>query len=189
MLTYTVITGVAIVANDDVKVIQKWPGSIEIINKVPTKVTYTAGEKGMTAWGCECPAIEKLHQGMATKDMFKFCLNPVYLEIKFETNPDDAPKVENVSLWYEDFLCALYLHIIDYIRLVLGIDPNLTSFEFTFSIPTSWKDDDHLVLAFRELVKLAGFDGRGSVIMELTEGEACAVFTANKLQKQFQVCC
>lgn len=188
-LTHAASAGVAIVANHDVEVIQKWPGtSTEIINKVPTKVTYTAGELGMSSWGCECPALEELKEGMAIKEMFKFYLNPRHLEKKFEKNPDDAPKLENISLWYEDFLRALFIHIIEYIQGDLEIDMNIAKIEFTFSIPTSWKDDDHLLLEFRELVKMAGFDGMGSVIMELTEGEACAVFTANKLKHQFQVC-
>ncbi|KAF8856169.1 hypothetical protein BDZ45DRAFT_727644 [Acephala macrosclerotiorum] len=186
-------TGVAICTNRTFDaqdptphVIQRWPGADVYVNKVPTRVAYTAGEIGVHSFGFECPNLEDLEEGMAIKDMFKFCLSSSFLESKEQENPSNFRKFENVKLWYEDFLTALYTHIVDYVQEDLATDLRSTSIEFIFSIPTLWKDDDLLVHVFRELVAKAGFDAAGSVIMELTEGEACAVSTAKLLDHKFE---
>lgn len=189
--------GVAICANRDAwsgkpRVIQQWPGlktdTTPInANKVPTKVGYKAGEKGIDSWGFECPSLENISRGMAIKDMFKFYLDGNFLGEKFQRNPEEIPKFEDVKSWYTDFLAALYAHIIQFLWERLRVDVKLTPIEFIFSIPTSWKDKDLMVRCFRDLVDIAGFGRAGNVIMELTEGEASAVFTAKHLWHEFQV--
>lgn len=189
-------TGVAICANQDAWdgrpiVIQQWPGlktnkTPINANKVPTIVGYKAGEKGIHSWGFECPSLENIGRGMAIKDMFKFYLDDYFLREKFQRNPEETPKLENVKSWYTDFLAALYAHIIQFLQERLRIDVRSTPIEFVFSIPTSWKDKDLIVRCFRELVDSAGFGRAGNVSMELTEGEASAVFTAKRLEHEFQ---
>lgn len=187
--------GIAFCANQDAwngkpVVIQQWPGLKASINanKVPTKVGYNAGEIGLGSWGFECPAPENIPPGSAVKDLFKFHLDNSFLGRKFQRSPQTAPKIENVKMWYIDFLTALHTHIIRFLRERLRIDVNSTPTEFIFSIPTSWNEDDLMVRCFRELVHAAGFEKAGNVIMELTEGEASAVFTAKYLGHKFQVC-
>ncbi|CZR50401.1 uncharacterized protein PAC_00273 [Phialocephala subalpina] len=172
-------------------VIQQWPGlkasRIPInANKVPTKVGYKAGEIGIDSWGFECPAPENIPPGSAVKDLFKFHLDNSFVGRKFQRSPQNAPKIENVKMWYIDFLTCLHTHIIRFLRERLRIDVNSTPTEFIFSIPTSWNESDLMVRCFRELVHAAGFEKAGNVIMELTEGEASAVFTAKHLGHKFQ---
>ncbi|KAF8852058.1 hypothetical protein BDZ45DRAFT_807834 [Acephala macrosclerotiorum] len=189
-------TGVAVCVNQDAWggrpiVIQQWPGlktnkTPINANKVPTQVGYKAGEKGIHSWGFECPSFGNIGRGMAIKDMFKFYLDDYFLGGKFQRTPEETPKLENVKSWYTDFLTALYAHIIQFLQERLRIDVRSTPIEFVFSIPTSWKDKDLSVRCFRELVDSAGFGRAGNVIMELTEGEASAVFTAKHLGHEFQ---
>ncbi|KAF8847414.1 hypothetical protein BDZ45DRAFT_754923 [Acephala macrosclerotiorum] len=179
-------TGVAIYAdhnanarNDRPVVIQQWPGTKYYVNKVPTKIAYKAGEIGIDSWGFKCPELENIDRGIAIKDMFKFSLDTGSVR--------DASNLENVKLWYRDFLDALYTHIIRYLRERLRIDITSTSIDFIFSIPTLWREKDLLVRTFHELVDKAGFGVIGNVIMELTEGEASA---SHKFQEReaFMVC-
>ncbi|KUJ23919.1 uncharacterized protein LY89DRAFT_726969 [Mollisia scopiformis] len=189
-------TGVAICTDFDapsgrethVRVIEQWPGAVEsVVKKVPTRVAYTAGELGIHSWGFGCPELSDLGGGRAIKDMFKFFLDTSYVKKKFGQGPQ-APKPENVRLWYKDFLTAIYTHIVQELRdePKIDFDSPSTSVEFVFSIPTEWKDKDDLVREFRDIVDDAGFGKTGQVHMDLTEGEAAAVFTANKLNYTFQ---
>lgn len=73
-----------------------------------------------------------------------------------------------------------------YLREQSIIDEHLTPIEFVFSIPTIWTDDA-LLQCFRELVDSSGFAATGTVIMEMTEGEAAAVFTAKSQDHSFEV--
>ncbi|KAE8449334.1 hypothetical protein EG329_008235 [Mollisiaceae sp. DMI_Dod_QoI] len=183
--------GVAIYETDGAQtgrlvVIQKWPSSSEVVSKVPTRVAYTAGEIGIHSWGLGCPELGEIGRGVAIKDMFKFFLNEHFVKGKFPAIPHQAPKIENVRMWYEDFLTALYHHIVSQLREIENIDLKLSHIEFIFSIPTAWLDNDQVLQEFRKLVDRAGFSKIGDVIMRLTEGEAAAVFTAKRLEDRFQ---
>lgn len=171
------------VRNFESYVIDTWPGTDRTECKVPTKVAYTAGEIGIHSWGFGCPELGDLRGGQAVKDMFKFFLDTS----KERFGPSQAVKLENVKLWYTDFLKALHAHIMDYLptKPRIDINNNSTSIEFVFSIPTRWKDDDELLQKFRDIVDDAGFGDH--VKMDLTEGEAAAVFTFDQLKHKFQV--
>ncbi|CZR70252.1 uncharacterized protein PAC_20153 [Phialocephala subalpina] len=183
-------TGVAICSdfnsgNGIPSVIQNWPGSNTIVNKVPTKLVYAAAEIDIRYWGMECPDLQSLEGATAIIDVFKFFLDRSHVE-KFRRVPPAAFKLENVKMWYADFLTALHGHIMRHLREQLRVDFDSTSVEFIFSIPTSWKGDDLLVGRFRELVEKSGFGNNGNVVMEMTEAEAAAVFTAKIHQHNFQ---
>lgn len=185
-------TGVAICRDFDAPnrgpvVIQDWDGDDEAMKKVPTKLTYVAGDLDISSWGFECPTLENLKPGTAIKDMFKFYLDRSFATETFRKVPDCKPKHKNVRLWYKDFLRVLHGHIVRQLREQWREDPYTTSVEYVFSIPTMWKDNDDLVREFRDLVDEAGFGDTGNVVMELTEGEAAAVFTAKQLDHKFQV--
>ena len=191
-LMFDGFTGIAVGFYDNAgtqepKVIQIWPGlESALANKVPTKVTFKAGKAGIHSWGFECPPIEELGRGMAVKDLFKFHLDPSFLKDSFESNPEAIPgDIEDVKFWYSGFLGALYHHIVKYLRDVCKEDFDATKIEYIFSLPTSWKDKDRLVQSFRRIVEVAGFGD--DVTMELTEGEASAVFTAKELNQKFRV--
>jgi hypothetical protein len=168
-------------------VIQDWDGNEVADKKVPTKLTYAAGELDISSWGFECPTLDNLGRGMAIKDMFKFYLDTSFTTEKFRRVPESIPKHKNVKLWYNDFLTALHNHIIRQLKERWQADPSATTVEYVFSIPTMWKDNDTLVREFRDIVDEAGFGKTGMVVMELTEGEAAAVFTAKQLDHRFQV--
>jgi hypothetical protein len=154
---------------------------------VPTTVAYRAGKARLHSWGFECPGIGNIGTGMAVKDMFKFYLDNNYQRDKSSRNPEDAPDtLDDVILWYTDFLNALYHHIVEYLQKGFDLDLNSTTAEFIFSLPTSWSNNHQLARIFREIVSSTEF-GAGNVIMKLTEGEAAAVFTAKHHKRTFRV--
>lgn len=156
------------------------------MNKVPTRVSYKAGKATYHSWGFKCPELEDVGPAMAIKEMFKFHLGKWFSGGDREREQNGAFELEDVKLWYKDFLSALYLHIVQYLRETWKVDVGLTTVEYIFSIPTWWGRQDQLVQIFRELVDAAGFKD-GHVIMNLTEAEASAVFTAKSLGHGFQV--
>ncbi|CZR55854.1 uncharacterized protein PAC_05742 [Phialocephala subalpina] len=182
-------TGVAIYYNaPDGRfiVLQQWPGTEDrTTSKVPTRLTYKAGEVDIHSWGFSCPELGNLGPGMAIKDMFKFYLDTYFVKQKFLRASENAPKLKDVKSWYAHFLGALHNHIMHYLQEQLIIDVHLTTIEFVFGIPTIWTDDA-LLQCFRELVDSAGFAETGTVIMEMTEGEAAAVFTAKSRDHSFE---
>lgn len=119
--------------------------------------------------------------------MFKFYLNTHFVQEKFARVPEDAPKLRYVMAWYKHFLSALHDYIMQYIRVELRLDVNSSPIEFVFSIPTIWTDAT-LVQCFRELVDTSGFALSGTVGMDLTEGEAAAIYTAKSRDHRFEVC-
>jgi hypothetical protein len=155
-------------------------------NKVPTRVAYKAGKSTYQSWGFNCPQPGKVGPAMAVKEMFKFHLGKWFLKEDQKLGQEDDIELEDVKLWYKDFLSALYLHIVQFLRETWKVDVGLTTVEYIFSIPTSWNKNDQLVQTFRELVDAAGFSD-GYVIMNLTEAEASAISTAKLLDHEFQV--
>ena len=153
---------------------------------MPTRVAYKAGKATYHSWGFECPELEDVGPAMAVKEMFKFRLGEWFLKKDHQQGQKDAIELEDVKLWYKDFLSALYLHIVQCLRETWYVDVGLTTVEYIFSIPTSWRGEDELVNTFRELVNAAGFSD-GYVIMNLTEAEASAVSIAKLLGHSFKV--
>jgi len=170
-------------------VIQRWPGSNMLENKVPTKVAYKAAcARNPHSWGFECPPLEDVGPAMAVKDLFKFYLDERFLRESFERNPQAIPgTIEDVKLWYRDFLSVLHAHISSHLTNPPWlVDLDSTKVEYIFGLPTSWKDDVRLVKAFTQVVGESGF-GTNNVIMGLTEGEAAAVYTAKNLEHKYKV--
>ncbi|QSS60708.1 hypothetical protein I7I51_05509 [Histoplasma capsulatum] len=54
--------------------VNRWPGTTEIANKVPTKLWYQAGCRKPISWGFDEP--DELHPGMDVVDCFKLYLDP-----------------------------------------------------------------------------------------------------------------
>jgi hypothetical protein len=183
--------------------IQNWPGADEVINKVRTAVAYRAGGVGVHSWGVGCPAPEDVPREMAVKENFKLFLDESYMEKAFRdlegalgVRPRfETPKIEEVKLWYRDFLRMLYLYITDYFEKKFKHEWKVMRVEYLFSVPTTWSEDI-VVRDYREIAKEAGFGMKGndSLIIGLTEAEASAAYTtmnvctANGPRHQFQVC-
>jgi len=124
---------------------------------------------------------------MAVKDMFKFYLDKTFLRDKFEGNFEAAPgNLDDVVLWFGDFLRELYAHIKKYLQDIWKVDFNLTKVEYIFGLPTSWKDNYKLVQLFRSTAVEAGFR-TDNIILDLTEAEASAIFTAKHTDEEFKV--
>jgi hypothetical protein len=172
-------------------VIQRWPGSDVLENKVPTRLAYKAGNARPHSWGLACPSLEGVGPAMAVKELFKFYLDKPSLADSFKRNPEGAPGTHHdVMVWYTDFLAALYGHTVAHLKgPPWHVDWGSTQVEFIFSLPTSWKGNDRLVEDFEEIVKDAGFGSgeNSSLVIGLTEGEAAAVSTATSLGHKYKV--
>ncbi|KAH8807183.1 hypothetical protein F5884DRAFT_339040 [Xylogone sp. PMI_703] len=178
-------TGVAICAHNSTtifgpSIIQEWPGvpEGEIVNRVPTQIAYDARIRtGIHSWGFECPKPEQIDHGITVVDNFKHWLDSRMLLENFQNKPDDAPSLEDVKIWYIDFLTALHNHIKQYIKSKWNVDFNETKIQYSFSIPVSWAHDLKIALAFKEVISRAGFE---NAIMELAESEAVVIFAARE---------
>ena len=175
--------------------IQKWPGGdtagTKVTNKVPTRVTYKAGDLRARSWGFACPSPKQLSPNMTVSELFKFLLDKKVLdEVNKRKAEDDQESMENIKKWFTDFLGKLHDHILLYLGdTAWSVDWHSTKFEYIFSLPTSWELNDELVEDFREIVEQAGFgtEPNSSVTIELTEGVASAVYTAKSVDHNFNV--
>ncbi|KAH0543032.1 hypothetical protein FGG08_002640 [Glutinoglossum americanum] len=191
-------TGVAICSPDRMGpgesitpvVIQRWP-SVEkfIINKVPTLVTYRAGDFHINSWGFACPPLGEIGPAMSVRGYFKFFLDEDHLiEANREIPEDEQYDIRSVRGWYTDFLTALHSHIIAHLEAHPWlVDWSSTKVEYIFSLPTMWKDRDDLVRDFEGIVRQTFNPGENcSVVIGLTEGEASAVYTAKGIGHQYK---
>lgn len=171
--------------------VNKWPGSHEVVNKVPTQVCYRAGYKRYR-WGFECPAPSELERTMDVIEYFKLYLDPALLGRRIDLENFPIYQEENVQMWWEDYLKALYGHIAEHINTALreyGLgDWKSNRIEYIFSIPTTWAGS-RVIEVFRKIVKKAGFGEyeNHSVHIKLTEAEAAAVYTAKSSNHQESV--
>lgn len=97
--------------------------------------------------------------------------------------------MDEVEMFYEDYLRLLYTHI----EFKLKPELSRTSWhnakiEFIFSVPTTWKPPT--VEKFRAITKRAGFGTAWGhkVSIGLTEAEAAAVHTSVEASGIFEVC-
>jgi hypothetical protein len=192
--------GVAICALDETKsgksitpvVIQKWPGTGEtVLNKVPTTLTYKAGNGCPRSWGSACPPLGNIGRGMGIIELFKFFLDEKILKELCKDSPEDAPgDIGDVRKWFTDFLSALHKHIEAHLEAPpWGVSWHSTKIEYIFALPTLWKNEDALIDSFKDVVKNAGFNPSTncSVTFRLTEAEASAVYTAEILKRKYRV--
>ncbi|CZR64596.1 uncharacterized protein PAC_14494 [Phialocephala subalpina] len=188
-------TGVAFCAYDNVshqnpQVIQDWPGlpgTPAVANKVPTCIAYRAGISKPRSWGFECPDFGNVENGMAVLDLFKFQLQILITKKGVPRQGGVEVEMRDVKNWYRDFLRALYMRIGKHLKekLEMDFEGGTVPVDYIFSVPTMWKNNHELVGAFRQVVDEAGFSS-GNVTMELTEGEAAAVFTATRSNHTFK---
>ena len=163
------------------RVIQKWPDSTRVENKVPTAIQYRAGNKNILSWGFGCPLPRKEPETRVI-DRFK-----LYLDNKFLDEAPGRPRRpgthNDVQMWFEDFLKGLYNHITDHLCRELKLD-RLETVQFVFSVPTAWGTAELETL--ESVVKRAGFgtETTHSVVIKLTEAEAAAVYTARSPKHQ-----
>ena len=174
--------------------VQKWPGSdttgSKISNKVPTVLTYRAGDLRVRSWGFACPSRRELGPRRNT-GLFKFLLDEEYLEKLNREKPDDDPEhIENVRKFFTDFLSKLHEHVVAQLEdSPWRVDWRTTKVEYIFSLPTSWEKNDELVEEFGKIIEKAGFGSEENSIVSigLTEGVASAVYTAKSLNHNFKV--
>lgn len=166
--------------------VNRWPGTTEIANKVPTKLWYQAGCRKPISWGFDEP--DELHPGMDVVDCFKLYLDP---DFNFANNAEMFWTHEDVQTWFVDFFTALRLHIIQYIRnseylpypVVSGW--RLHPVEYVFSFPTTWQNPK-VVDAFCGIVRSSGFGDceAHSVEIKLNEAAAAAAYSAKTFRHQ-----
>jgi hypothetical protein len=170
-------------------VIQKWPGRFDKIeDKVPTAVGYRAGNSGIKSWGFECPTPGNLEPGVGVSDRFKLYLDNDFLQDMSRGRPQFAAGThEDVQTWVEDFLKALYNHIVTQLSSHFHLtDWNSTTIHYVFSVPTKW-DGRAVARDVEKIVRRSGFGQGGPnhfVEFDLTEAEAAAVYTARSSKHQ-----
>lgn len=184
-------------------IIQSWPGATvlnQITNKVPTSIMYTAGDRRVRYWGFAVPTLSQL-QHMAIKRYFKFCLNQKTLDelnVLLEEQGQEIEEIENVKMWYTDYLKKLHEHIISHLQetqpQTLGdsrrrpVEWGRTKVEYHFSLPTEWRDNASLIEVFRSVIQDAGFGSMENTLIniELTEAVASAVYTVKTMGSEFR---
>ena len=128
---------------------------------------------------------------MDVKEYFKLFLDDRVLAKAFEGRPDECPKIEEVQLWFQDYLREVYNHISSYFMSEFRCTSDewsLVPVEYIFSVPTTWTE--HSVIEnYREVARLAGFGAGRSHSLEigLPESEASAIWTAGDRGYEFQV--
>ncbi|KAG5294893.1 hypothetical protein I7I48_11600 [Histoplasma ohiense] len=169
--------------------VNRWPGTTEIANKVPTKLWYRAGCRKPISWGFDEP--DELHPGMDVVDCFKLYLDP---DFGFANSAEMFWTHEDVQAWFIDFFTALRLHIIQYIRnseylpYPVVSDWRLHPVEYVFSFPTTWQNPK-VVDAFCGIVRSSGFGDceAHSVEIKLNEAAAAAAYSAKTFRHQWAV--
>ena len=171
-------------------VIERWPGSDAIVYKVPTTLSYQAGQSRICSWGSEPPPWD-FGRGMGVVKSFKFFLDKDELERSFRdrTFKYRQPDIDDVRKWFTDFLHALHDHIVAYLELKWGVDWHSTKVDYVFGLPTLWRERNELIRDFQNIVANAGFTESMNcgVTFRLTEAEAAAVHTAKSLDHKYKV--
>ncbi|OXV08034.1 hypothetical protein Egran_04203 [Elaphomyces granulatus] len=106
-------------------------------------------------------------------EYFKLYLDPALLGRRIDLENFPIYQEENVQMWWEDYLKALYEHIAEHINTALR--------EYGLG--------SRVIEVFRKIVKKAGFAEyeNHSVHIKLTEAEAAAVYTAKNSNHQESV--
>ncbi|KAF2760339.1 hypothetical protein EJ05DRAFT_280146 [Pseudovirgaria hyperparasitica] len=187
-------TGVAYqnlsVASETVQWINKWPGRSQAAeNKVPTALVYPREFSGVpTSWGFQSEeASEQLDHSKVYREWFKVLLDPARLIEQQAKNPlTTAKSVDEIKKWYTDYLCKLYGTIERKLSGQLSRRWEDACVEYIFSVPTTWSPP--IVENFREVIEAAGFGQceDHSVIIDLTEAEAAAVFSSRETPGLFK---
>lgn len=179
------------IGSETVKWIQKWPGRSQANeNKVPTILVYPNGQFRPSSWGflSETTA-EQYAEDKEFKDWFKTYLDPARLEQGQAKDPINSPRtIEEVERLYEDYLKLLYKHIEHKLSSELaGQQWHNARIEFIFSVPTTWLPA--VVERYRLIIENAGFAQcrNHSLVIDLTEAEAAAVYTALEAPGIFKV--
>ena len=168
--------------------IREWPGLHDrMIGRVPTVVAYEAGRRRNTSWGFECPMGFMFGSSRAVRDKFTLYLDPTLLSLVHQVYTEDIfGSLEDVEMWFEDFLRSLYKHIVRYFIEFFKInDWKSYNVEFVFSVPIIW-DSSAVIPSFRAILARAGFGEaeEHTISTELTEEEAMAKYASMGVKLQ-----
>ncbi|KAF4625508.1 hypothetical protein G7Y89_g12658 [Cudoniella acicularis] len=190
-------------------VLQDWPDcprtgkKVNVYNKVPTRLTYKAGDLRALSWGFSCLPREELDEAMLVREHFKLlleddCLVSYNERLKNEQNTrkdknqrsqNDKEIIENVHKWFVDFLDKLERHIAENLENPpWRVDFDDTKVDYIFSLPTAWKENKVLVERFQQIIEEAGFaSGQNcTATTGLSEAVASAVWTAKVVNHKFK---
>ncbi|KAM6534811.1 hypothetical protein FALCPG4_004434 [Fusarium falciforme] len=172
--------------SNDIHIIKQWPGEAGDEDKVPTVLAKDA-IGGETRWGFLC---EELAEDKKWR-FFKLLLDPKLHKKKLtDIKPSSwVPRTtDQLHELVTPYLRQIYTHISNEIPKTIKPDPTFSqqlrskkwdalAIDFIFSAPTTWKAT--VSQCFRGIVSKAGFGEQKlhSVMLGLTEAEACAVFT------------
>ncbi|KAK1142194.1 hypothetical protein N8T08_008120 [Aspergillus melleus] len=156
------------------KTIQRWPGRLlsELANKVPTSLEYCSESNQLRNWGFKCDPEAK---GSDIKEFFKLHLAPQsHEEFRGGSTRQEAQR------WFQDFILCIYQHVVSIFNDTI---PHFDSrhVEFSFSVPTTWKDV-RMVQETREILErvINTKTPRHRAFIGLTEAEAAAVYAGNE---------
>ncbi|PWY64726.1 hypothetical protein BO94DRAFT_505015 [Aspergillus sclerotioniger CBS 115572] len=154
------------------KTIQRWPGKLpgELVNKVPTCITYHANSTRVIHWGFQCE-VDSPEEGL--KEFFKLHLSPHHPR-------EEGPSLAEAQRWLQDYIRCLYRHVVSYFETTI---PQFVTqrVEFLFSVPTTWKDVRMVEETRRLLAQVIGVHNPNHrACIGLTEAEAAAVYAGNE---------
>lgn len=163
--------------------IQQWPGLTPGVleKKVATKIAYSPGRSGASAWGYEARASSITY----VQQYFKLLLDRNIAKDDFKG--DDLTEEEHhgqVVTWFENYLECLYKHIKEnFTAEIERATEEVCTWgnirvEFLFSFPTTW--DLPVVKDYEKIIRRAGYGSvRGhSAEISISEAEAAAIYTA-----------
>ncbi|KAK7418607.1 hypothetical protein QQZ08_011191 [Neonectria magnoliae] len=173
-------TAVAFAApvDQNISVLQQWPGSHLRQDKVPSAIAYL--EDMPSSWGFDVG--QEMPNAPGIKSFFK----GVFDEQDLNRVNQDATlniTVGQVEQWLTDYFWQLYAHIKNSLetRLPLGTEWKAAKIRFLFSYPTNWGNET--IRRFKRVIEEAGFgqsDGPSSdphkVEAALNEADAAMAY-------------
>ncbi|KAK7422975.1 hypothetical protein QQX98_001265 [Neonectria punicea] len=147
-------TAVAFAApiDQNISVLQQWPGSHLRQDKVPSTIAYR--DDMPFSWGFD------VSQDMSNARDIKSFFKGVFDEQDLNRVNQDAAlsiTVGQVEKWLTDYFRQLYAHIKNSLetRLPLGKEWKAAKIRFLFSYPTNWGDET--IRRFKRVIEEAGF--------------------------------
>ena len=146
----------------------------ELANKVPTVLQYAPQSGMVKGWGFTS---DQDDESSHLVECFKLHLDPAF---QSDTRPDH-PTIVQARKWYQDYLRCIHDHIAETFSDTVPGWRN-QKVEFTFSVPTTWKNPS-MIADIERLLLHSGFgtDGRDHrARIGLTEAEAAAVYASKQ---------
>ena len=157
-------------ASPDIRQIKRWPGSIDVLEKVPTEIIYSVDVSEnldiVQYWGAQCK--HHLQHFDQLVRLFK-------LDVKASEPIERRHSVEEARRYLKDYVAQVVKYVDEV--LVESIPRyKVMRVEYVFSVPTSWCLDSTTLNEVKKLIKdVVGESQERRARIGLTEAAAAAV--------------